>query len=116
MSITLLVRLFLLPLFHERTILVGGAEIHIDAFDPVAFKAEKLRIAKTPAAFCQAFVGHKSLVALDDDLFQFVPLDPIAIAPAALEIGRLVDPVVIRGGKTEIIGEGVLNDLAIVRR
>jgi hypothetical protein len=54
--------LFLLPLFHERTILVGGAEIHIDAFDPVAFKAEKLRIAKTPAAFCQAFVGHKGLI------------------------------------------------------
>jgi hypothetical protein len=63
MSITLLLLLLLLPLFHERAILVGGAEIHIDAFDPVAYKAEKLRIVKTLAAFCLAFVGHKGLIA-----------------------------------------------------
>ena len=112
--ITLLLLLFLLPLFPERAILVGSAEIHIDAFDPDAFKAEKLRIAKTPAAFCQAFVGHKGLIAFSEDLFQFVPLDPVAVAPAALEIGRLVDLVVIRARKTEVIGEGILNDLAIV--
>jgi hypothetical protein len=87
MSITLLLLPFLLPLFHERAILICRAEIHIDAFDLVAFERKKLGVAEIPATFGHAFVGHKGLVAFDEDPFEFVPLDPVAVAPAPLEIG-----------------------------
>ena len=51
----------------KNAVLVRRAEINIDAFDPVAFEAEKLGIPKALAAFGHAFVGHKGLIAFDED-------------------------------------------------
>src|SRR5260370_37868583 len=86
---------FSLLLFHERPIPVRGAEIDIDAFDLVAFEGEELGIPEILSTFGQAFVGHKGLIAFDKDLFEFMPFDPVGVAPATYEIGGLVDLVVI---------------------
>jgi len=78
-------------------------------------KVEKLRVPEILAAFGYATIGHKRLIAVDEDLFEFVALDPVPVAPAALEIGRLVDLVVIWAREVEIVGECILDDPAIVR-
>src|ERR1700738_131063 len=100
----------------EDTILIAGAEIDVDAFNLVAFKAEKLGIAELLSASSQTFVSHKGLVAFDEDFFELVPLDPARIAPAAFEINGLVDLVVKRAGEAEIFGERVFDGLAVVRQ
>src|ERR1700680_5340656 len=105
---------FALP--DENTVLVGGAEIDIDTFDLVASEAEELGVSETPAVLGEAFVGHKGLIASDKDFFELVPFDPVGDAPAAHEIGRLVDLVVIGAGETEIVSEGVFDGLAVVRQ
>jgi hypothetical protein len=100
-----------LLLFDERAIFVCRAEIGIDPADPVAFEGEKLRIPEILAAFGYAPIGHKHLIAFRGDFLEFVALDPAAVAPAALEIGRLVDFVVIRTREAEIVGECILTTL-----
>src|SRR3982074_414104 len=100
----------------KNAVLIGGAEINIDAFDLVTFEAEELGIAEVLSTLGCAFVGHKSLIAFDEDSFGLMPLDPVGIAPAAYEIGGLVDLVVIWAGEPEIVSERVLNSLAAVRQ
>jgi hypothetical protein len=102
-------------LLDEDAILIAGAEIDVDAVDLVAREGEEFGVSKALAALGHAFIGHKRFVALDKDSLQFVPFDPVAVAPAALKIGRLVDPVVIGTGKTEVVGERVLDGLAVIR-
>src|SRR6266849_5049036 len=101
---------FALP--DEDPVLIGGAEIDIDAFDLVALEAEEFSVPKTLAALGHASVGHKSLIALNDDSFQLMPFNPVGDAPAASKIGSLVDLVVIRAGETEIASEGLFDGLA----
>src|SRR3954468_9545548 len=94
----------LLLLLDERAILVGRAEIYIDAPDPLAVEAEEFGVAKALAVFCHHLVGNERLISLDEDFFQRLPFDPVGDAPAASEIGPLVDAVVIRAGEGEILG------------
>jgi hypothetical protein len=56
-------------LLDERAIFVCRAEIDIDAFDPVTIEGEKLRVPEILAAFGHAPIGHKRLIAVDEDLF-----------------------------------------------
>src|ERR1700730_14636342 len=79
----------------EDVILVSGAEIDIDTLDLVANELEELRIAEVLPVPRYADVGHEGLIAFDEDPFEFVTRDPVAVAPAPLEIGGLVDVVVI---------------------
>jgi len=81
----------------------------------LAGEAEEFGIAETFAVFGHDLVGHERLLVLDEDLFQLLAFDPVAAAPAALEIGRLVDGVVIRRREAEIVGERGFDGLAIVR-
>src|SRR5882724_6480839 len=74
-------------LFDERAIFVCRAEIDIDAFDSVAFEGNELRVPEVLAAFGYAPISHERLTAVGDDFLEFVALDPVAVAPAALEIG-----------------------------
>src|SRR6195256_2629954 len=104
---------FFLP--DERAVLIGGAEIHIDAFDLAALKTEELRVAEILSAFGGAFVSHVSLIAFDEDPFEFMTLDPFGVAPAAHEIGRLVDLVVIGARETKIVSERAFDRLTVVR-
>src|SRR5215210_1378839 len=76
----------------------------------------KISVLRKLAALCRALVVHERLVARHNDSFQFVPLDPVAAPPAALEIGRLVDAVVIGAGEAKIVRECILDALAIVRQ
>src|SRR6266576_7207823 len=99
-------------LLDERAIFVRRAEIDIDAFDPVTIEGEKLRVPEILAAFGYAPIGHKGLIAVDEDLLEFVALDPVAVAPAALAIGRLVDLVVIWAREMEIVRKRILADFA----
>src|ERR1700730_13792988 len=103
---------FALP--DECAVLVSRAEIDVDAFDLVAFKDEDLGIPEMPSVFGQAFVGHKGLIAVDKNSFDFMSLDPVAVAPAPREIRRVVDRVVIRAGEAEIISERVFHGLTVV--
>src|SRR4051794_32366253 len=64
---------FALP--DEGAIFVGRAEIDVDALHPVAGEGEEFGIAKALAAFGHAKIRHESLVAVDEDPLQFVPLD-----------------------------------------
>src|SRR4030095_7522030 len=105
---------FALP--DENTVLVGGAEIHIDAFDLVALEAEEFGIAETLADPGHASVGHKGLIALDQDSFEQMPFDPVDDTPAARKVSGLVDLVVIGARETEIVGERIFNGLAVVRQ
>src|SRR6266478_7545229 len=105
---------FALP--DENTVLVGGAEIHIDAFDLVALEAEEFGITETLAAPGHAFVGHKGRIAFDEDPFELMPFDPVGDAPAAHKVSGLVDLVVIGAGETETVCERVFNGLAVVRQ
>src|SRR5436309_7864404 len=107
-------RIFLFRLFDECAVLVAGTEIDVDAPDLVAGEHEELGVAEALAAPGRAFVGYKSFVALDEDFFELVPLDPIAVLPTALEIGLFVDLVVIGAGETEILRKYILHDLAVI--
>src|ERR1700722_15712833 len=98
---------FLLP--DKGAVLIGGAEIDVDALDLVVRKNEELGIAEIFSALGQAIVGHKRYIALDEDSFDLVALDPVRVAPAALEVSDLVDPVIIRAGEAEIVGERVFD-------
>jgi len=84
---------FLLRQLGKYAVLVACAEINVDAPDLVAFEAEELGIAKAFPALGHTSVGHKGPFTLNTDSFQFLPLDPVAAAPASLEISRLVDRI-----------------------
>src|SRR4051812_31235507 len=101
-------------LLDEGAVRIGGAEIDVDAAYLVAREGEELRVAEFLAVAGEAPVAHEGLVALDEDLFQAVALDALAVRPAPLEIGLFVDPVVIRAGEGEILGEQPLDQLAIL--
>src|SRR5437868_9048418 len=105
---------FLFRLFDECAVLVAGTEIDVDTPDLVAGENEKLGVAKALAALGCASVGHESLVALDENFFELMPLDPVAVLPAALEIGLFVDLVVIGAGETEIVRKRILHDPAVI--
>jgi hypothetical protein len=98
----------------ENAILVSGAEIHVDVFDPVTFKRKKFGVAKILAVLGHALVGNKGLIALDEDPFEFMPFDPFGVAPAPLEIRRLVDLIVIRTGEAEILCQSILHRAAVI--
>src|SRR6476661_3709686 len=89
-------------LLDEGAVLIRSAEIHVDSLHLVAFKLEELGIPKALSAPGGAFVGHEGLVSFDKDSLELVPLDPVGMAPAAREIGGLVDLVVIRTGEVKI--------------
>src|SRR5712675_295619 len=95
---------FALP--DEDAVLVGGAEIHIDAFDLVALEAEEFGIAKALPTLGHASVGHKGLISLGEDSFQLMPFNPVGDAPAVHKVSGLVDLVVIGAGKMKILSEG----------
>jgi hypothetical protein len=103
-------------LLHERAILVTGAEIDIDTPDLVTLEGEELGVAKALAALGHTPVGHKGPFSFVKDSFQFLPLDPVADAPAPREIGRLVDLVIIGTGEAEIPGKRILDSRAVVRQ
>src|SRR6266404_3911983 len=103
-------------LLDKSTVLIGGAEINIDAFDLVTFEAEELGIPEVLSTLGHAFVGHKGLIAFDEDSFELMPFDPVGIAPAAYEISGLVDLVVIWAREPEIVSERDFDGLAVVRQ
>src|SRR6266498_2628165 len=98
----------------ERAVLVSRAKIDVDALHLVALEGEELSIAKRPAAFGDATVGDKGFIALDENPLQLVPFDPVAVLPAAFEIGPLVDVIVVGAGEAKILAERVLDERAIV--
>jgi hypothetical protein len=99
---------------NERAVVVGSAKIDVDALHLVAIEDEKLGIAESLAALGDATIGHEGLVAFEENPLQYVPFDPVAVFPAAFEIGRLVDRIVVGTGEAEIVAERVLDELAIV--
>src|SRR3954447_25525815 len=48
-------------LLHKRAVLIGRAEIHIDAADALAGEAKELGVAKTLSVFGHHLVGHERL-------------------------------------------------------
>src|SRR5664279_2589681 len=103
-------------LTNKDAVLIGGAEINVDGFDLAAGESEELGIAEDPAAFGDAGVSDECLVAFDKYPFELVTLDPVAVAPTPLEIGGLVDAVVIRAGEAEVGCERAFNGAPVVRQ
>src|SRR4051794_23782938 len=101
-------------LFNERAMVVGRAEIDVDALHLVALKDEELGVAKIAPALGDATVGHEGFITFDKNSLQFVAFDPVAVVPAAFEIIRLVDRVIVGTGEAEIVAERVLDKGAIV--
>src|SRR5207244_12494047 len=62
----------------------------------------------------EAAVGYEDSITVDETLLQLLPLDPVAALPAPLEIGRLVDIVVVGTGEAKTFAERVLDERAIV--
>lgn len=98
----------------KRSIPVCRAEIHIDRPDEIALEAEDFCVAKTLAVLGHATIGHESHIAIDGDTLKIMLRDPVGNTPAAGEIGPLVDPVVERARKGEIIRERVFDGLAVI--
>jgi hypothetical protein len=98
----------------ESAVFIGGAEIDVDPLHLVAGEGEEFSIAKPLAVAGDAQIGHERLVALDEDLLEFMPRDPVGVLPAPLEISRLVDVVVIGANEVEIVGERIVDPLAVV--
>jgi hypothetical protein len=94
--------------------LEGGAEIDHDAANLAAFEREELRVAKAPAICRQTAIGHEGFVAPNEDALDVVAGDPAGVAPAALEIGRLVEAVIERAGEAKIISERVADLLPVI--
>src|SRR5664279_1444887 len=103
-------------LTNKDAVLIGGAEINVDGFDLVAGESEELGIAEGPAAFGDAGVSDEGLVAFDRYPFEVVTLNPVAVAPAPLEIGGPVDAVVIRAGEAEVGCQRALDGAPVVRQ
>jgi hypothetical protein len=101
-----------LRLFYKHAILVGRAEIDIEAFDLVAFEPDEFGVAKTLAVAGDTSVGHESVVTPHEDSFELMPLDPVAAAPASGEIFGLVDRIVIRTGEAEMLRQPILDPAA----
>src|SRR5262245_46589625 len=99
---------------HESAVLIGGAEIDVDAGDPVTLEGEELGIAEFLAVAGAAEIGHEGRVAALDDALEHVLLDAQAVWPASLEIGGLVDAIVIRAGEAEALGKQGLQGAAIL--
>ena len=101
------------PLRYETAVAIFGPEIDIDAAHPVAGKDE-FGVAKAFPVLGHALIGDEGGIAIDKNPLEVLPLDPAGIPPAFREIGRLVDAVVERTGEAEILGQGILDTLAIV--
>src|SRR6185312_13496250 len=106
----------LLRLFYKHSILISRAEIDIDALDLVALEPDELGVAKTLAILGDTSVGHESLVTLHEDSFEFMPLDPVAAAPASDEVFGLVDRIVVRAGEVEMLRHPILHRVAVTRQ
>src|SRR5689334_17682706 len=91
----------------KRTILIGRAEIDVDAANLITGEREDLRVAKAFAVPGDALIGDEGGTAVDADALERMLCDPVAAAPATIEIGRLVDLVVIGAGEAEIRGQPV---------
>src|SRR3984957_16535074 len=100
----------------EFAVAVGGAEIDVDATDPVAGKRKELGVAEGLAVLGDAFLVYKGFFAFHEDPFQVASFDPQAAGPTTLEIGRLADLVIIGAGENEIVGQRILEGLAVGRR
>ena len=85
----------------EFAIVISRTKIDIDALHLVAIEDEKLGIAESLSALGDATIGDKGVIAFDENLLQLVPLDPVAVLPAPLEIGGLVDVIVVGAGEAE---------------
>src|ERR1700739_3382456 len=66
----------------EYAILIGRAEIDIDATHPVADEHEDLGIAETLSVFRRALIGDESLIVIDHDPFELLARDPVGGLPA----------------------------------
>src|SRR3954471_11863355 len=99
----------------KDAVLVSGAEIDVDALDLVAFESEELGIAEALPVRGDAGVGHEGLVAFDEYPVEIATLEPVTVAPAPLEIGGLVDGVVIGAGETKVVRQRVFDRAAVVR-
>jgi hypothetical protein len=95
---------------------VGRAEIDVGALHLVAFEDEELGVTEAPSTPGNAPICDEGFIAFDENSLQLVALDPAAALPAALEISRLVDVVVVGTGEAEIVAERVLDALAIIRQ
>src|SRR6202045_1199104 len=87
--------------------LVGDrpTEIHLGINDLISSHCEDLSIAKAVTAGAPSLVGDKNLVTFCDEMDEIEPLGPLAIRPAACEIGCAIEPVIDRAGKMEILGQ-----------
>src|SRR5882757_2530409 len=105
---------FLWLLLHEHAVPVTGAEIDIDAADPVAVKPVKLGVAEFLAVVADDPAGHEGFVALLENPLDVEQMDAFNVLPAALEIGRPVDGVVIGGGEGEVVGQRPFDHAAVL--
>src|SRR6185369_16087393 len=105
------------PLFclNEHAVLVGSAEIHVHGGDALAPESQEFGVAIRLAVGRGAAVSDERLVAFDENAFDVLVAAGIAVGPAALEVSRLVDGVVIGAGEGEIVREQRLGDIAIFR-
>src|SRR6478736_2210745 len=98
----------------KHPVLVTRAEIHIDRPDEIALEAEDFGVAKTLAVLRHATIGHESRIAIDGDTLKIMLRDPVGDTPAAGEIGRLVDPVIERARKGEVVRERIFDGPAVI--
>src|SRR3954470_4060100 len=106
----------LLFLLHKLAVAIAGAEIDIDAFDPLALKYEEFGVAERLTFGRRDPISDERLITLLKDAFDLIGhLAGRAHRPAAHEIFGLADVIVIGAGEGEIFREGILQRLTVAR-
>src|SRR5215208_7181770 len=99
---------------YEHPILVRRTKINVHAGDALAAESQEFGVAKRFAVGGGAAVGHERLVAFDKDALDILVAAGVAVGPATLKPGRLVDGVVVGAGEGEVVREQGLDDFAIL--
>src|SRR5262245_14102894 len=98
----------------EDAVLVGCAEVDADLPDMIAEEGEKLGVAKYLPLVGGDFVENKGLPVCFGDTLDIDAFHALAVRPAPLKIGGLVDAIVVGAGKPEVVCQQLLDDLAVL--
>ena len=102
-------------LFDKGTVSIRRSEVNVDAGDQVAREGKELSVPELHSLVRVSAIGNEGFVPFDENAFKDILTDTVAVGPAALEVGRTVNCIVVGTGEGEGIGQQLLNRLAILQ-
>jgi hypothetical protein len=90
-----------------------SCKVNLNRFDLISFDPEKFHAAEFAVVVSRAFVTNESFVALFKKPLNLKGSDILAVRPASVEIGGLIDVIVERTGESEIVAQNFFYRLPI---